>query len=359
MSSAIRFGLLGAGRVAQDFAMGVTTVPGAQVSAVWSRTPANAMRLNDVMPQIRVASTVESLVADPNVDIVYVATPHHLHADHCIRALKAGKPVLCEKPFATSAAEARRIVDEARSRGLFCMEAMWMRFIPAVQRLKEHVDQGRIGEPRVLYADFGVATRYDPSGRLFDPAMAGGALLDRGVYPVSLAHLLFGAPTEVCGLATSAPSGVDHDVGAVMRFADGPLAMISASLSSTTANTALVVGTSGQMRLSAPFYCSDRLEISSHAPVDDSSQMSAPGRLDQVVDRLKSSRLGSEVVRAVKSVVRRPSVERLPLSGHGYSYEAAEVVRCLTSGESESPIMSLDESIRVMETVDRIRQSIS
>jgi predicted dehydrogenase len=352
----VRFGIIGAGRVAQDFAVAIREVPGAALTVVWSRSTRTAERFLERFPEARAVSDQGELVSASDVDVVYIATPHHRHAPDSLLALRHDKAVLVEKPFATSAAEASTIVDEARARELFCMEAMWMRCVPGVRRAKELVDEGAIGEPKMLIADFGVTTPYDPASRFFDPAQGGGALLDRGVYAVSLAHLLFGVPDSVVGLSVSAPTGVDEQAGALLRFPGGRLAVVAAALSSTTPNAAVITGTEGSIEIESPFYCPTRLAIVS-AP---SQSLEAGGPAGPTVQArvgaaLKHSRLGVEVVRVAKSVLRRPRIERLPLSGSGYAYEVAEVVRCLRAGLTESPLMPLDDSVAVMATLDRVR----
>jgi len=352
----IRFGLIGAGRVARDFATGLSAVPDAAVSAVWSRSADRANQFVSRFPGTRRAVDTIDLVDASDVDVVYVATPHQRHADDSLLALRHGKPVLCEKPFALSAAEARAVVKEARDRELFCMEAMWMRCLPAIHRAKELVDQGAIGEPRMLFADFGAATPYDPDSRFFDPEQGGGALLDRGVYAVSLAHLLLGTPDSVVGLSSPAPTGVDAQMGAVLHFPHQRIAVIAAALGTTTPSAAVITGTSGQLHLAAPFYCPSRLSIAQtrFPAAEDSDAVSLQER---TAGALKRTRIGGEVVRAAKAVLRRRTVERFPMGGNGYGYEAAEVVRCLRSGLTESPMMPLDDSIAVMETLDILRSS--
>lgn len=350
----IRFGIIGAGRVARDFADGLVGVPDAVLSVVWSRSSRTADEFRARFPQARAVMDIDDLATADDVDVVYVATPHHRHAPDSLVALRNGKPVLCEKPFATSASESLTIVEEARRRGLFCMEAMWMRCIPGILRAKELVDQGAIGEPRMLLADFGVATPYEPASRFFDPAQGGGALLDRGVYAVSLAHLLLGVPDSVVGLSTAAPTGVDEQIGAVLGFPNGQLALVSAALGTTTPNAAVITGTEGRLHLEAPFYCPSRLTV-----VPTSTSLASEGdestRQERATAMLKRSRLGLEVVRLGKTLLRPRQVERWPIVGNGYGYEATEVVRCLRAGLTESPLMTLDESLAVMATIDRLR----
>ena len=350
----MRFGFIGAGRIARDFAEDLRGVPHAELAAVWSRTRDTSDGFVARFPETRALSNLDELVAAEDVDVVYVATPHHRHVSDSLLALRNGKSVLCEKPFATSHADAMTVVAEARSRELFCMEAMWMRFIPAIRRARELLDQGAIGEPRMLFADFGVATPFDANSRFFDPAQGGGALLDLGVYAVSLAHLMFGLPDAVVSLTSDAPTGVDEQIGAVLRFSEGRLAVLGAALGTSTPCSAVITGTAGRLHLEAPFYRPSRLSIISTS-VSSSMRVEPDSIGGRSVAALKQSRLGSELVRAAKSALRPARVERLQVEGNGYGYEAAEVIRCLEAGEAESPLMPLDESLAVMDTLDRLR----
>jgi predicted dehydrogenase len=351
----VRFGILGAGLVARGFADGLRAVPGGSLSSVWSRTTTTAAGFVELFPGTRVATSAEELVSDPRVDVVYVATPHHRHAEDSLLALRNGKAVLCEKPFATSSAEAREVVDEARNRNVFCMEGMWMRFIPIVRNARRLVEEGAIGEPRMLAADFGFAMPYDAASRFFDPDQGGGALLDRGVYGVSLAHMMFGTPDEVTGLIGAAATGVDEHIGAVLTFTDGRLAVITASLTSTTPTEAWIAGTRGRIDIAAPFYCPERLTLTRYEAVAAAPSTAPTGVRDQVLARAKRSSTGRRAIRLIKPIVRRAMVVRRPVRANGYEYEAEEVVRCVRAGLGESPGMPLDESIAIMETLERLR----
>jgi dihydrodiol dehydrogenase / D-xylose 1-dehydrogenase (NADP) len=353
VNAPVRFGFLGGGRVAQDFATGLSVVEGAMLSAVASRSAATANAFAARFPEVRVLAGYDAVLADPEVDVVYVATPHHLHAAQSIAALEAGKAVLCEKPFTMDAAEAHRVVEVARRTGGFCMEAMWMRFFPVIRRAKEIVANGTIGEARLLHADFGVPTAAGSDSRFYDPAQGGGALLDRGVYAVSLATLLFGRPTDVLALEGPTATGVDEHVGIVMRFEGGRLAILSASLTSLTHNTALVCGTHGSVAIAAPFFCPERLALRHYRAAEVES---APTRRDELVALAKRTRPGRAALRTLKPLLAgRPTRFRAPMRGNGYGYEADEVVRCLRSGELESPLMTLDDSVTVMEALDAAR----
>jgi predicted dehydrogenase len=317
----IRWGILGPGAIAEKFATGLGVLADAELAAVGSRTAAGAAAFADRFGATRRHASYAALAADPDVDIVYVATPHPMHHAAARRCLEAGKAVLCEKPFALNAAEARDLVALARDRNLFLMEAMWTRFLPAVVRLRELVAAGAIGEVRLLTADFGFRKEFDPAHRLFDPGLGGGALLDIGVYMVSLASMLFGPPTEVRTLAALAPTGVDDTAALLLGYGNGNgnrrVAQLSATIAAATPQEATVVGEAGWIRLHPLWWRAEALTL------------------------------------AVAG--REPEVITAPFLGNGYAHEAMEAMRCLRAGLTESSGMPLAETVSVMETLDRVR----
>lgn len=350
-SGPVRWGILGTGRVAADFAVGLRSVPNAQLAAVGSRAQATAERFAAAFPGARAHGSYAALVADAGVDVVYVATPHSRHKEDALLVLGAGKALLCEKPFATSAAEAEEIVRAARQAGLFCMEAMWMRFMPAMLKAQELVRSGAIGELRMLTADFGAPADPDPAHRFFNPALGGGALLDRGIYPLSLAHQLFGAPQQVRGTLSLTKSGVDEQVAALLSFPGGQIAAISATLSGYAANEAVLIGTTGRITIHEPLCRPDRLSLRK-APMPASGPAGPPSRKDQ----LKSALRNNPLLRAARDLLPgRSGTIRVPYAGNGYGHEAEEVGRCLAAGLTESPRMPLDETVAILRTLDLIR----
>lgn len=354
MAKTIRWGILGAGRVARDFAQGLKALPDAELAGVASRTQATAQEFARQVPVGRVYPGYRELVADPSIDVIYVATPHQRHVDDCTLCLEHGKPVLCEKPFTVNSRQARQVIELARRRKLFCMEAMWMRFIPAMQRVRELVQSGVIGDIRMLTADFGVATEYSATSRFFDPAHAGGALLDRGVYAISFASMVLGEPSGVVGQAGMAPTGVDEHSAVLLSYPKGRLAVLAASLTGYTSNEAAIIGTRGKIRIHAPFYCPERISVVRYTP---GSAGGAGGGLKQrIVASARQQALVRRTFALVKPLVHRDTKQiKLPIAGNGYNYEAAEVMRCLRAGELESPVMPLDETLRIMQTMDQVR----
>ncbi len=316
MSTTVRWGIIGAGNIARKFAAGIRHAVGAELLGVGSRAREKAEAFGEELSIPRRYGSYEDLAADGDVDAVYVATPHPMHKACAVLCLSAGKAVLCEKPLTTNAAEAREVVDAARRAGVFCMEGMWTRFLPAIVRMRELLAEGAVGEVRMITADFGFHTEWNPEGRLLNPHLAGGGLLDVGVYPISLASMLFGTPRRVTGLAHLGATGVDEQAGIILAYDGGRIAVIATAIRTTTPQDAWILGTEGRIRLHAPWWSSTKITL---------------------------HRRGEE-----------EKIE-LPLVGNGYNYEVEEVGRCLAEGLIESPTMPLDESISIMETTDRLR----
>jgi predicted dehydrogenase len=317
----IRWGILGPGRIARVFAPEVKAVPDAELVAVASRNEQHARAFADQFGIPKCHSTLEGLLADPEVDAVYIGLPNPLHAQWAIRALEAGKAVLLEKPFTVNAAEARALVATARRERRFLMEAMWTRFVPCMVRAREIVAAGGLGEIRFLVADLGGRAPTTASDRWFSPELGGGALLDMGVYPVSLAFDFMGRPSAVHASATMTPTGVDASCSIEFEYPGGGRAILGTTFEVETASDACVAGTRA------------RLEFDGRMVCPQGARLMGPG--GQVI-------------------------ETLPIVPHssGYRYEAMEVGRCLREGLLESPAMSLDESVAIMETLDEIRRQI-
>ncbi|MFO7171027.1 MAG: Gfo/Idh/MocA family oxidoreductase [Chloroflexota bacterium] len=315
----IRWGILGTGRIAGVFAEGLRELPDARLVAVGSRAQETADAFGDKYGVPRRHASYAALAEDPEVDAVYIATPHSSHAEETIRCLRAGKAVLCEKPFAINARQAAEMIAVARERGLFLMEAMWTRFLPLMGRVRELLAAGAIGEPRMVTSDFGFRTSFNPKGRLFDPALGGGALLDVGVYPVSLASMVLGEPERVSGLAHLGETGVDEQSAAVLGYGGGRLAVIWTAVRTNTPLESTILGTDGWIRIHRPSWRPTKMSLVRQ------------GGDEEVIE--------------------------LPFTGNGYQFEAAEVMRCLREGRTESDILPLDETLAIMRTLDRIRES--
>jgi predicted dehydrogenase len=362
-SNTIRWGILGTGFIAGEFVRGLQFLPGAKVGAVGSRTLNKAQEFAHRFAVPQAYGSYEELVSDRTVDVIYIATPHSRHRDDCILCLEAGKPILCEKPFTINAREAREVIDLARQKQLFCMEAMWMRFLPIIQQVRQMIRSGAIGEICTLTADFGYPAVLQPDNRFFNLKLGGGALLDRGVYPLSLAFHLLGTPSNITSQANIGKTGVDEQSAILLTYPQGELAILSASLQTYATNEAVIAGKKGQIRIYAPFYRPTRLSIS-YFSEPTASEYRDSGNSSKLKQQLLSNiqaipllhrlyhRFGSSLV----ALLRRQNTNIFePYHGNGYNYEADEVMRCLRSGERESHLMPLDETLRIMETMDIIR----
>lgn len=317
MTDPIRWGILGTGSIAKQFARGLTSVDDARLVAVGSRAAETADAFGDEFDVAHRHATYEALVADDEVDAIYVSTPHPFHKDNSILCLTHGKAVLCEKPFTVNATEAAALIDVARQEKVFLMEAMWTRYLPAVVRLRELLAEGAIGQVRVVQADFGFRTGVNPAGRLFNLALGGGALLDVGIYSLSFAAMILGAdPTQVVSTADIGETGVDEQSAFLLRYEGGELAVLSCAVRTSTAVEVKIFGTDGSISVGSPFFKTESLTI----------------------------KRGSDETR-----------EEYPLVGNGYNYEAMEVGNCLREGRKESAIMPLDETLALMQTLDKIR----
>jgi predicted dehydrogenase len=255
------WGIVGTGGIAAAVSADIARLPGASIVAVSSRTTTRAEEFARSLGADRGYDSVDALVADPRVDVVYVATPHAQHHDATRRALLVGKAVLCEKALTVTVADAEDLVALADSRRVFLMEAMWMRFNPLVQKARDLSADGAIGEIRSVSANLGFAPTYDPAHRLFDPAAGGGALLDIGVYPVSLVHYLLGTPDSFVAHGSLAPNGVDFEESLLLRYSGGISGQVFSTLRATPAGDATIVGSAGRIMLEGPIYAPPRLTI--------------------------------------------------------------------------------------------------
>lgn len=355
MSTVIRWGILGTGTVATEFIEGLQSVADAQLWAIGSRTLDKAQTFANMFRAPKAYGSYEELVQDPDIDVVYIATPQTRHKADSILCLNAGKAVLCEKPFTVTSEEAREVMAVARQQKVFCMEAMWMRFMPLIREVRRLIHAGEIGEVRLLTANFGYPTEFDPENRFFNPDLGGGALLDRGVYPLSLAFLLLGKPQRIDGEPCMGTTGVDDQSAMILRYASGAMAILHSTLRTYSSNEALIVGTRGKIAIKEPFYKPENIIVTrfSGKPVVVTSQQKTAnvGWKRSTVNRLKQNRVLKTLAKLRKERSKRISQR---LSGNGYNYEAAEVVRCLQAGKLESDLMPLSETVEIMETVESL-----
>lgn len=353
-STDFRWGILGTGFAARKFVLGLRVARSAVAVAVASRSREKAEQFARSLGVARAYGSYAEALSDDAVDAFYVATPPSLHCEHALLCLSAGKPVLVEKPFAMNAAQARRIVEAARARSVFCMEAMWTRFLPLVRELKSLLATGSLGEVRMLTGSFGSAESPDPRNNLFNPDLGGGALLDRGVYPVSLAFHLMGPPDVVSGAAILGDTGVDEDVALTMRFGTGALALLHASLRTQCSNDLMIMTTRAQVRVHPPIYRPFRMTVTPNR-----QRAYAPSAASRM-EALKEGHWAHQALQrsngmAAALLNRRATQHSLLYAGNGYHYQAEEAMNCVRSGRLESPIMPHAESLGVMETLDRVR----
>jgi len=356
----IRWGIWGSGTIAHKLASDVRLADGAVLHAVASRTEEHARQFAQQFGAAKWYGGLEPLLNDPEVDAVYIATPNHRHMDDCIAAVEAGKAVLCEKPFALSHAQTQRIVDAARRRKVFCMEAMWTRFIPAVIEARRLIDTGAIGTVRLIQGHFAFPARVSNDARHLNIAMGGGALLDIGVYPISFAHYLLGAPQSIKGTAYIGPTGVDLQSAYQLGFANGVMADLWSSFLIEGTNDFTVFGDDGMLRLCKPFYAAHRLILQTGKNPGTAGQhpKSAPSGLRKFFAGLRDTPAAWSVRRRLSPALEAlsgGSARSLPFPGKGYQFEINEVNRCLREQRTESAVMPLDGSLAVMRTMDALR----
>ncbi|NEU65554.1 Gfo/Idh/MocA family protein [Spirosoma agri] len=313
----IRWGILGPGRIAHKFAQDLLTLPDAQLYAVASSSQQRADEFAQQYGAEHAFGTYEDLLTLPDLDVVYIATPHTQHHENTMLLLNGGVAVLGEKPFAMNSEQVREMVETARSKGIFLMEALWSRFMPGIVKALELTQSGAIGKVVSVKADFGFKAEFSPEGRLFNKALGGGALLDIGIYPLFLSYLLLGKPKSIKASAVFGQTGVDEQCGMVLTYEAGQLALLDCTLQAKTDCVGVIQGESGQIRIHSRFHETKgvTLLIDGQEPVEFD------------FDR----------------------------STHGYDFEAQHVMDCLTEGRTESNSWSLDDSLNLMELLDAIR----
>lgn len=343
-----RWAILGTGMVSRKFVLGLRPLGGAaRVSVVASRDPAKARSFAATFGISTPAPDYAAAVARDDVNAVYIATPPSEHEAHALMAIAAGKAVLIEKPFALDAAAAACIMQAAAAAGVFCMEAMWTRFLPLMDAVRGLVAQGTLGEVRSLQGSFMGSDLPGTGASLFDPARGGGALMHRGVYPLSLARHLLGPIAQVTAAGRIGDSGVDEDCSVILRHDSGALTTLTASLRSPGPNGLVLAGTHGMLDLAAPVYRPHRARLIAVRPRDGSKQ-GAP-RLEGLRESGTAQRLAQMLARGGGRVISRP------YAGNGYHYEAAEVARHLQAGTTVSALMPPGESVEIMAAIDAAR----
>ncbi len=322
----VRWGIIATGKIARTFAADLAITPGAELAAVGSRRLESAQAFADEFgghgdhnTATRAYAGYEEVAADPGVDVVYVATPHTFHLDNVQLCFAHSKAVLCEKPVTLNARDAVVLTEEARRRGLFFMEAMWMRCNPAIRAAVDLVATGAIGTVTQVSADFGFVPIQPPGHRLFDPALGASALLDIGIYPLTFASLFLGEPKSISSVGTLSDRGIDLSCASLLSYDDGASATLSCTLLADTPSRAAVSGTLGNLELSRRFHCPTGFTVTTGAG---------------------ETTYEHEVI------------------GNGYVHEIEEVQRCLHDGLTESPLVPLDDTLSLMRQLDLIRAQI-
>ncbi|HQA32118.1 MAG TPA: Gfo/Idh/MocA family oxidoreductase [Propioniciclava tarda] len=321
----LRWGILATGGIARAFAEALRLHTRQVVLACGSRTQDAADRFAAAVGAERAYGSYEALVADPDVDAIYVASPHSHHAEHALLAIAAGKPVLVEKSFTRTAAEAHAVVDAARAAGVLAMEAMWTRFQPGADIIRQLLAGGVLGELETVLADHGQAFAFDPTHRLYAPELAGGALLDLGIYPLSFAFFALGRPGRVTTVGSLAPTGVDRQLSLILDgFAAAPnaQALLNTTLAAKTPTTASISGSEARVELPGPFYIPQPVTL-----------------------------IGRDGVQLTSAQPTIPAHQ-------GLCYQAAHFATLAKEGRLESPLLPLDETLAIMETMDLIRTQL-
>jgi predicted dehydrogenase len=316
----IRWGILGTGFIAglqtQDLAEN-----GFTVQAVGSRNAESSKAFSEKLAIPTAHASYEALVADPDVDVVYIASPHTYHHAHALLALNAGKHVLVEKPFTINAREAQEVFALAEAKGLVALEAMWSRFLPHMIRLREIIAEGSLGQIRKVTASHNQNLPKDPAHRLNDPALGGGALLDLGVYPVSFAIDVLGIPDTIRASASMTATGVDRQTAAIFEYADGQQALVDCALDIASNNRAVVIGTEGWIDIESTWYNPTPFTWFDNA-----------GNVLEKFDQRVTSR--------------------------GMQYQSAEMERLIRAGLTAGTVLPPSESVAVMAAMDEIRRQI-
>ncbi|MEP2935687.1 MAG: Gfo/Idh/MocA family oxidoreductase [Gilvibacter sp.] len=315
----IKLAIIGPGKIAHKFAADVPLVKGVVLFAVASRNLDKAKAFAAEHKATHYYDNYEAVAANSEVDLVYIATPNSFHFEHSMMCLEAGKAVICEKPFALNSQQVLKMTNKAQEKGVFFMEALWTRFIPATQKVIELIAQGAIGEIKGVKADFGFTAPVDLDSRLYNKALGGGSLLDIGIYPIYLSYLLLGVPESIHATATLSPTGVDTDCKMVFEYSNA-ISNLECSFTQTTPTEALILGSKGMIKLHSRFHhCKGLTVITEGQP---------------------------------------PVSIKLDYIGYGYSYELAHVVDCLHQDTLESPMVSHTDSINLMSLLDTVRNII-
>jgi predicted dehydrogenase len=316
----VRWGIIGTGGIADKMVEGLSVLPEARLKGVASRTIGRAREFAHKHGVGKAYGSYEELARDPDIDVIYVATPHPYHCDNALMCLEHGKAVLCEKPLAMNEKEVVRMIAKARERDAFLMEALWTRFLPSIAKAEALIARGELGDVRHIKSDFGVWREFDPLHRAFNKDLGGGSLLDIGIYPLFLTLHLWGEPDEISAVADIGPTAVDESLALTLKYNDGRIASLFSSFTVNSTVETHICGTKGRLKLNRWWFCPVKLELT-------------------------------------KGESETFSIDPHAI-GNGYNYEADEVMRCLRTGVKESPLLPLSFSLRLVKLMDRIRKEI-
>jgi scyllo-inositol 2-dehydrogenase (NADP+) len=316
----INWGIVGTGWAAEKMVEGLSVLPEARVHAIASRTVERAAEFAARHRIENAYGSYEDLARDPDIDVIYIATPHSLHCENTIMCLDNHKAVLCEKPLAINEKEVVRMIARAKEKNAFLMEALWTRFLPSIAKSMELISTGSLGAVRHIKSDFGVMRQFDPIHRAFNKGLGGGSLLDLGIYPVFLTLMLWGEPDQITAVADIGSTVVDESLALTFKYNDGRIASLFSSFTVDSTVETHICGTEGRLKISRMWFAPVKLELSKE------------GQQTQVID---------------------PDT-----LGNGYNYEADEVMRCLRARKKESDILPLSFSLRLIRLLDRIRREI-
>jgi predicted dehydrogenase len=317
----VRWGILGAGHIARKFASDLKLVDDAELIAIGSRTKQSAEDFNRDYPVKYQHDSYEALVKNPEVDVIYIATPHNLHFENTLLCIRNSKAVLCEKPFAMNTRQAAEMINTAKEKKVFLMEALWTKFHPHYHKTMEMVKSGLLGEIKSVLVNFGFKPNHPVSARLFDPALGGGTVMDIGIYNVFIALSVLGKPDAIEAVMSPSKTGVDEQCSVLFRYKNGAMAQLFSTFLSNLATEADISGTEGRVRLTTRFF-----------------EPSA------TIEFYKGNIRSKQIVPVEKE------------AGYGYQYEARHVNYCLSNGLTESPVMAFADTLLLMETLDEIRR---
>lgn len=317
MKDVMRWGIMGPGNISHKFAEGLEFLDEAEITAVASHSMERAQNFAREFNIKRAYGSYEEFLKDPDIDIVYIGTTNQLHKECTLMCLKAGKAVVCEKPFTVNSKQAEEVIDYARSNNIFLMEAMWTRYLPAIVKIRELLNKGVIGEVKKVKADFSFKSGNYGKGRLFDLNLGGGALLDVGIYTLSFANMILGGkPSEVVSMPCIGSTGVDEQFSAILKYDDDKMACVSGGIVVESSHDAYIFGGKGFI------YVPDFWHAKSFT-------LHLDGKEEQRYD--------------------------IPYESVGYNYEALEAMKCIREGKTESEIMPLDETLEIIKIMDSMR----